>query len=232
MIELEPDKPEGHVLLGVALSHQGRLAEALASFQRGLERHKSSDPRKASLNELIKSTEQLLEIDRKVDAVLQGETKPANVAECLTLADFCRRFPRHRLASVRFYAEAFAAQPDLATDLHSGNRYRAGCAAALASAGRGDDAGTLDARERARLRRQALDWLRADLHAWARLASDGNSRDRDDANGALRQWRETIDLTSVRHPWSLLRLAAEERRPWQHFWADVDALRARTGEEQ
>jgi hypothetical protein len=32
------------------------------------------------------------------------------------------------------------------------------------------------------------------------------------------------DLSGVRHPWSLLRLPADERRQWQKLWADVDGL--------
>src|SRR5262249_31381228 len=37
------------------------------------------------------------------------------------------------------------------------------CAAALAGCGQGEDARSLEDKERARLRQQALDWLRADL---------------------------------------------------------------------
>jgi hypothetical protein len=38
----------------------------------------------------------------------------------------------------------------------------------------------------------------------------------------------------VRHPRSLLRLPADERRHWQQLWADVDALlqRARSQDER
>ena len=42
-------------------------------------------------------------------------------------------------------------------------RYNAACAAALAGSGRGHDTGKLKDDELARLRKQALDWLRADL---------------------------------------------------------------------
>jgi hypothetical protein len=67
-------------------------------------------------------------------------------------------------------------------------------------------------------------WLRADLGVRAREAADGNPRDRADAAAALRHWQGNAALVGVRHPWSLLRLPADERRPWQQLWADVDEL--------
>jgi tetratricopeptide (TPR) repeat protein len=72
-------------------------------------------------------------------------------------------------AAARFAAEAFAARPKLADDLRFPNRRNAACSAALAGCGQGQDAAKLDDAERARLRRQALDWLRADLAAWGAL---------------------------------------------------------------
>jgi hypothetical protein len=45
------------------------------------------------------------------------------------------------------------------------HRYNAACAAALAACGQGKDSAKRDAQERARLRRQALDWLREGLEA-------------------------------------------------------------------
>jgi hypothetical protein len=40
----------------------------------------------------------------------------------------------------------------------------------------------------------------------------------------LRHWQGDGDLSSARHPWSLLRLPADERHSWQKLWADVDEL--------
>jgi hypothetical protein len=31
-------------------------------------------------------------------------------------------------------------------------------------------------------------------------------------------------MSNVRRPWSLLRLPAEERRPWHRLWADLEGL--------
>ncbi len=57
-----------------------------------------------------------------------------------------------------------------------GSRYNAACAAALAGGGQGQDAGRLSDQERAGLRKQALDCLRADLRAWQRLLEQGRRR--------------------------------------------------------
>ena len=65
-------------------------------------------------------------------------------------------------ASARFNAEAFAADPASADDLAKEYRYDAARGAALAAAGRGEDAEGLGDEERARLRKLTLDWLRAE----------------------------------------------------------------------
>jgi hypothetical protein len=61
----------------------------------------------------------------------------------------------------------------------------------------------------------------------ARQVADGNPRDRADAAAATHHWQRDPDLITVRHPWSLLRLPADERRAWQRLWSDIKALRAR-----
>ena len=93
---------------------------------------------------------------------------------------------------------------------------------ALTAAGRGQDATALGQCERAELRRQAGSWLGADLDAWRRRTIDGNPRDR--ADEAMCYWQGGAGLVAVRHPWSLLRLPADERRQWQRLWAAVDDL--------
>ena len=98
-------------------------------------------------------------------AVLQGKEKPADTAERLAFAQIvpsheeAMRPPRGSTAKPLRTAEA---------DRRScrSDRYNAACTAALAGCGQGVDADKLDAKERARLRQQALDWLRADLKAY------------------------------------------------------------------
>jgi serine/threonine-protein kinase len=129
---------------------------------------------------------------------------------------------------VRFYADAFAAEPKLADDLRSGHRYNAACAAALAAAAKGEDAAKLADQERAKLRQQALDWLQADLAAWTNLAEKGPPQARMAVQQKLRHWQQDSDLAGVRGD-ALARLPAAERDAWRKLWADVDALLKRAG---
>src|SRR5262249_4942115 len=132
----------------------------------------------------------------------------------------------HR-AAARFYEGAFAADPQLLDDLKAGSRYDAACAAALAGCGQGQDADKLDGKERARLRRQALDWLRADLEAWGRLLDRGPDKDRPNIGKKMRHWLADTDFAGVRGPAALARLPEAERPGWQKLWGDVADTLAR-----
>ena len=85
-----------------------------------------------------------------------------------------------------------------ADDLETSHRYQAACAAALAGCGRGDDAGQLDDKERVRWRKQALDWLRADLKAYGELLPMNNPEERQRLQGWLRSWQSEQALAGLR----------------------------------
>src|SRR5262249_58594273 len=116
--------------------------------------------------------ERLVELDAKLAKVLTGEAKPKDAAEQMELVRLCWGSKHLTAAAARLSAGAFAVDPKLAEDPRSENRYNAACAAALAGCGTGKDAGQLEDPERARLRRQAVSWLRADLAAWRTLLSN------------------------------------------------------------
>jgi tetratricopeptide (TPR) repeat protein len=124
-------------------------------------------------------------------------------------------------AAARSYAEAFAAVPKLADDPGTGNRYKAARAAALAGCGRGNDAADLDDAERARLRQQALDWLRADLAAWGQLLKKQPEQARAGVQQGLRSWQQEADFAALRGD-ALAKLPEAERQAWEKFWADVE----------
>jgi hypothetical protein len=112
-------------------------------------------------------------------------------------------------------------------DLNSGNRYNAACAAALAAAGQGEDAAKLDDAEKARLRKQADEWLRADLSAYAKLIASGKPDARALVQQRLQHWQQDADLAGIRDANALAKLPETERENWRKLWADVDALRIR-----
>jgi serine/threonine-protein kinase len=177
----------------------------------------------------VRHCELLVELDRKLPEILSGQRKPSDLQQRLTLAWMCQQHKKHYAAATRFYREAFAEKPQLADDLDAQHRYNAACAAALAGCGQGEDADTLDVKERARLRQQALDWLRADLAAYRRLLEKDSNKVRAAVVQLMQHWQQDTDFAAVRGPDSLARLPEAERKEWQKLWEEVEALRRRAG---
>jgi hypothetical protein len=223
-IEIDPKLAPAHGALGEALLEQGRFAEAKAATRRCLELLAQNHPQRQHVTQQLRQCERLLALNEKLPAILKAEVPPAHAAERIELAQLCQQHKGLYAASARFYAEAFADRPRLAEDLQTQARYRAACAAALAAAGQGRDAGGLDEPARARLRRQALDWLRADLDAWARVVEKGPPPARSGAQGTLQKWRKDPDLAGLRDQAALGKLPPAERQACRKLWADVDAL--------
>jgi serine/threonine-protein kinase len=184
-------------------------------------------PNQTVIRNSLRQAQSWLQLDRKLAACLAGKDRPTSPRQALDLAGFCGEYRQRYYAAVRLFIDAFGEDPTLAHHVNGPHRYIAACCALWAAAGRGYDARNLADRERDRLRRQALDWLRADLDAWRRCVTDGNPRDRSDAEAEMRYWRSDLGLSTVRHSWSLLRLPADERRAWQRLWIDVAALHRR-----
>src|SRR5262249_42376836 len=97
-----------------------------------------------------------------IGTFLEGKYQPRDNVERLALLGVCR-FKSLNHASARLYADALAADPQLADDPYVSHRHNAGRAAALAGCGRGEDAANLSEVERTRWRAQARAWLRDDL---------------------------------------------------------------------
>jgi hypothetical protein len=154
---------------------------------------------------------------RKAAALRPGWAEPL-----LTLAAMLAEGPNRTVEAAKVYAAAFAAEPRQAENLNQYHRYNAACFAARAGAGSGSDAAGLDETQKAKLRQQALEWLKAVLQArqqWAGSAQ-GRARLGKDLSG----WLSDADLASVREKAELARLAAEERSAWEKLWAEVAAL--------
>jgi hypothetical protein len=171
--------------------------------------------------------------DRWIATVLLGKAKPADDAERVELAKLCQ-MPSKRLyvAATRFYAEAFANDARLADDLQTSNRYNAACTAALAGCGQGKDANKIDDKERARLRRQAMVWLRADLAHWTKQAESDKPMEGEAVQAKMKHWQADTDFAGVRDKDALEKLPAEERDAWQKLWDDVAALLAKTRDQK
>ena len=123
---------------------------------------------------------------------------PAPITEQLALANLCQRYKQYYASAARLYRDAFASDPRAADDLEAGHRYNAACAAALAAAGQGEDAARLDDNERTRLRKQALDWLKADLAARGSRVDSGPPEARAAIVRTLSHWQKDTDLAGLR----------------------------------
>src|SRR5262249_48068947 len=150
-------------------------------------------------------------LDARLPRILKGAQKPADAAEQIEFAQLCRLKKLHA-AAAHLYGGAFTAEPELAQDVPKGTRYDAARAAALAGCARGKDAAKLDDKERARLRRQALDWLREDLAWWAKKIENGAAQARLSATQRLQDWRSDPDLAGLRDKEALAKLSAQEQK--------------------
>jgi serine/threonine-protein kinase len=225
-IRLQPDYPQAHCNLGLSLRDQGRFEEALEELRRGddLGRQRPGWPYPSA--EWVRQCERLVELDGKLPAILRGDTKPASATDRLELA-LCQRYKRLHVGAVRFYCDAFTADPKLANDLRSRQRYYAASSAALAAAGQAEDAKNLPDKERLRLLRQALHWLRDDLALWAKVAECDEAPAKQAVRETLQHWQQDTDLAAVRDPVALDQLPDDERRPWRQLWDDVAVLFAK-----
>jgi WD40 repeat protein/serine/threonine protein kinase/Tfp pilus assembly protein PilF len=216
-IEVEPDSPEAHLDLGLVLQHMGQFAEALTSLRRGRELGSNNGKwsNAALAAKWVKECEHLIELDGKLSGILSGKQQPANAAERVEYAQLCY-YKRLYAAATRLYRDALDAQRDLPAAQLNDVRYDAVCAAARA----GEDAKLTDA-ERASQRKQALDWLRADLDLWNSLLKKEPDKTRTEVARRIQHWLRDRDLNGVRGPDALDKLPEAERKDWQKLWADV-----------
>jgi tetratricopeptide (TPR) repeat protein len=160
-------------------------------------------------------------------AFRRGEYRPGSNDERVALLAAklasCE-FEGLQAAAAGLYSDAFAADAKLAEDVLAATRYHAARAAALAGCGQGKDADQLNDKERALLRRRALDWLRQDLTWCGERLADGNADAKARIERGLRFWRDDPDLAGVHAKDALAMLPDKEREPWERLWSDVDAL--------
>ena len=160
-------------------------------------------------------------------AVLEGKSRPKDGAEWLSLRGSARDTTSGTRQPRRFFAEAFAAAPELAEDRKAGYRYNAACTAALAGCGQGKDTESLDAKGRVRLRGLALGWLRGELKAWQTLLDLNPANAGPTVAGQMQHWLADTDFAGVRGSDAVGRLPEAERSDWRKLWEDADALRRR-----
>jgi len=225
-LRLKPDYAGAHCNLGGALRGQGRFVEALAEFKRGHELGSKNPNWHFPSAEWVRDTERMVELDRKLPAILAGEARPSDALETRGFAQLCYEKKFHG-ASARFWAEAFQGQPKLAEDMEAQNRYNAACAAASAGSGQGKDDPPLDDAAKTRWRNQAIDWLKADLAAWSKVLESGPPQARPAVLQTLQHWKADTDLAGLRDEAPLAKLPADQQKACRALWAEVEALLAK-----
>src|SRR5205085_11155267 len=112
--------------------------------------------------ERLRRCKEMMVLRARLPNVLAGSERPRDAAECLAFAVLCQQpFEQRHAAAARLYALAFELEPQLGNQLSTNNRYNAACSACMAGYGLSADAAALDEAAKAKLRGQALGWLRA-----------------------------------------------------------------------
>jgi serine/threonine-protein kinase len=156
-------------------------------------------------------------------AFLKGTYQPQDNDERLALLGACQYQGLHG-AAARLYADAVATHPALAADSTSECRYRAARSAALAGCGLSKDAGKLSEVERARWRKQARDWLLADLTVRAKTLASGSDGARVQVRKMLTHWQVDPDLAGLREPGALEERSVDEREECLALWKEIAAV--------
>jgi eukaryotic-like serine/threonine-protein kinase len=220
--------PAPRLVLAMALHRTGQTAEARKTLAAAVLAHDWRASQARDQNDWICQVlrrEAEAMILPNLPAFLDGKHQPEDNDERLALLGVCQ-FTNRSLALARLYADAFAADPHLAEDYRFGHRYRAARAAALVGCGRGEDTAGVGEPERAWWRRQARQWLRADLAA-RNQALDGTPAAGDRVGRSLADWLADPDLAGLRDPAELDKLPADDRKDCLALWDEVGVVFAR-----
>jgi hypothetical protein len=130
-------------------------------------------------------------------------------------------------AAVRIYAETPADTHKAEEPPVNDFRYHASFYAAMAGCGKGNDVSQLDDQEKARLRKQALAWIRLCLNFVRKSAESDDPDKRRYAVNSLTHGLADPNLVCVRSGPDFEALPPEERAAWAAFWSDMKSARAR-----
>lgn len=202
-----------------SLMKDGRFTEANTEAQRWLDSMPKDAPGKEAIARLVVVYTDLLERERQLMDVLSGreEVTPHRRRQ---LASVCLLTKRYSDA-VRFYEEAFAAEPALADDILSQVRLEAASAAVMTAEQLSDP------HERGRLLNSAVAWLRADLNVWSGMLAAGRENERQAVLRGIYPWRWEPRLASIRETDGLRGWPAEQQALCRTFWREVETLIAR-----
>ncbi len=210
-LRLRPPYAEAHCNLGLVFQDKGQFREALGELRRGHELGSKRTGWSYPSDQWVLRAEQLVKLESKLPMILIGQDQRASATEGVQLG-YMSYNQKHFAGSARLFANAFQADPKLSDDMKAQNRYNAACAAALAGCGQGKDEAPLHHAAKDRWRKQAIDWLKADLAAWTKAVETGPTQARQLVVQTLQHWRADPDLAGIRDEVSLAKLHEAERK--------------------
>jgi tetratricopeptide (TPR) repeat protein len=175
------------------------------------------------LAQLRESDPAMAALDARLAGIVKGDQTPKDNSERLQLAQRAYDKALYTTAA-RLWAEALAADSRLGDDRQAQHRYNAACAAVLAACGQGKDDPPLDDAAKAKLRGQALTWLKAELTAWNGVSTFNDPGSEELVSDMLTHWKADPELASIRDDMMLAKLPDGERTELKRFWDDVDEL--------
>lgn len=229
-IEIDPHHVEAHENLDFALLGQGDYSGAVTCLERLLALLPKNHPKRITVLQRLTNRKFLVAQASRLAEFIAGRMSLAENAERLAFAEVCY-YQRRYVTAVHLYVASFEADQSVADEVENGDRYNAACCAALAGNGQGVKARELTAEEQSALRKQAVEWLRADLAARTKRLESGEDEDRRIVVETLRHWQRDADLAGIRDEEQLAKLPAEEQQACRELWAEVDSLLVRASAE-
>jgi hypothetical protein len=208
LIALRPDHPGGYDLRAEYHYNVTRdYRAALADYRKAKALMRPEYPRRVLVAHQLNLLEPMARWDGKLPAVLRGEVRPATATEFADLAAYCAKFETKYALAARFAGEALAADPALYANW--GETVQFAEWAVQAGLGMGNDATDLSPEERAKLRQQALAWLRELTQRYSGEVLEYLVLSRSSALRPLRNQNE------------LAKLPPAERDEWNKFWEQI-----------
>jgi serine/threonine protein kinase/Flp pilus assembly protein TadD len=237
-VQSVPASAAQHCMLGVLLREKGLYSESLFELRvadalgadKGTWTLPSENPfglaqrmirTEHRCEQWIEDAQRLAELESRLERVLHGEDAPRDTAEEAELARLALRRERS-VPAARMFASALA-DPSSAS-LPDWCRREAAAAGVLAGCGQGEGAAQLTSAERAELRSQAAQWMRADLEQRAEEIASGDPASRLRATQALSTWSLDSRLAGVRDAAAIAELPPEQGGTWRDLWSEVAGL--------
>jgi tetratricopeptide (TPR) repeat protein len=225
-LNIDPNFATAQINLGLTLHQMRRLDEAIDELQAAIQ----LDPNFALTH--VSLARVLSEKGRQEDAIdqLQKAVRlDPNLAVAHNNLGVALWAKGRQEEAIGHFQQAVRLDPNDESDRDRLfiTRYAAARTAVRASVAQSPLEKRFGEQEQVRLRRQALDWLRANLELRAGLLKDGKL-----ASWSLSAWQTDPALAGVRDTAALAKLPDPERRQWQHLWEDLAALVAADPAEQ